>query len=184
MADSVDYGPLAALIGEWEGAEGLDVAPDPDGLEENPYYEHILFEAIGDVSNAETQTLAVLRYHQVVTRKADNQVFHNESGYYSWDASCNTVSQSLTIPRAVALVAGGQFTASSNGEVVIEVAAKVDDPDWGICQSPFMRDNAKTVAFEHKLIVNGDELSYTETTTVAIYGELVAHTDGNTLHKV
>ena len=184
MAAIIDYGPLQALIGEWEGGEGMDVAPDPDGKEENPFREHILFEAIGDVTNAETQTLAALRYHQVVTRKSDNQVFHNETGYYSWDAASRTISQSLTIPRALALLAGGSFTGDTAGEVVIEVAAKLGDADWGIVQSPFMRDNAKTVAFEHKLVVNGDTLVYSETTTVDIYGKTFAHTDGNTLQRI
>ena len=184
MTATVDYGPLAALIGEWEGAEGMDVAPEPDGSEENPYSDHILFEAIGDVTNAETQTLGVLRYHQVVTRKLDGQVFHNETGYYSWDPVSKTVSQSLTIPRALALLAGGSHDGSHEGEVVIEVAAKVGDLDWGIVQSPFMRDNAKTTAFEHRLVVNGDTLTYEETTTVDIYGKVFAHTDGNTLKRV
>lgn len=184
MSDTVNYGPLQALIGVWEGAEGLDVAPEPDGSEESPYSDHIVFEAIGDVTNAEIETLAVLRYHQIVTRKSDGQVFHNQTGYYTWDAVSKTVSQSLTIPRAVALLAGGKFTGSTDGEVVIEVAAKLGDADWGIVQSPFMRDNAKTVAFEHKLVVNGDTLVYDETTTLDIYGKTFAHTDGNTLKRV
>ena len=184
MTATVDYGPLAALIGEWEGAEGLDVAPEPDGVEENPYSDYIVFEAVGDVTNAETQTLGVLRYHQVVTRKRDGQVFHNETGYYSWDPVTKTVSQSLTIPRAVALLAGGTHDGSAAGEVVIEVAARLDDLDWGIVQSPFMRDNAKTTAFEHKIVVNGDSLSYEETTTVDIYGKVFAHTDTNRLSRV
>lgn len=184
MTATVDYGPLAALIGEWAGDEGMDVAPEPDGSEENPYSDTILFEAIGDVRNAETQTLGVLRYHQVVTRKLDGQIFHNETGYYSWDPESKTVSQSLTIPRALALLAGGSHDGSDEGRVVIEVAAKLGDPDWGIVQSPFMRDNAKTTAFEHKIVVNGDSLSYEETTTVEIYGKVFAHTDANRLRRV
>ena len=37
--DGVDYGPLAALVGTWKGAKGVDRAPEPDGEERNPYYE-------------------------------------------------------------------------------------------------------------------------------------------------
>ena len=40
----VDYGPLAGLIGTWKGDKGLDVSPEPDGKEENPFYETIVFE--------------------------------------------------------------------------------------------------------------------------------------------
>jgi hypothetical protein len=91
---------------------------------------------------------------------------------------------SFLYSRSLALLAGGKFTGSPEGEVVIEVAAKLGDPDWGIVQSPFMRDNAKTIAFEHKLVVNGDSLTYEETTTVDIYGKVFAHTDGNRLRRV
>jgi len=49
---AIDYGPLAGLIGRWKGDKGLDVAPAPGGREENPYWETLDFEAIGDVTNA------------------------------------------------------------------------------------------------------------------------------------
>ena len=49
MGESVDidYGPLQGLIGDWQGDKGLDVAPEPDGAENNPYYETVVFTAIG-----------------------------------------------------------------------------------------------------------------------------------------
>ena len=64
VIEGINYGPLACLVGTWKGDKGLDVAPEPDGKEENPYFETILFEAIGDVKNAGEQVLAALRYHQ------------------------------------------------------------------------------------------------------------------------
>ena len=70
MSDSVDYGPLACLVGVWKGSDGMDVAPEPDDDEHNPYYETLVFEAAGDVTNAEEQVLSVLRYHQEVRRKS------------------------------------------------------------------------------------------------------------------
>jgi len=53
-----DYGPLTDLIGTWKGNKGIDIAPEPDGIENNPYYETIIFEPIGDVTNAECGTRA------------------------------------------------------------------------------------------------------------------------------
>lgn len=73
MVDGINYGPLARLIGVWEGDKGVDKAPEPEGEERNLFYETILFEAIGDVTNAEVQTLAVLRYHQIVHRKSNGK---------------------------------------------------------------------------------------------------------------
>jgi len=58
--NDIDYGPLRALIGVWKGEKGIDVAPEPDGSENNPYYETMTFTAIGDVTNAESQVLAAI----------------------------------------------------------------------------------------------------------------------------
>ena len=51
----IDFGPLEDLIGVWEGGTGVDVAPEPDGTETNPYYETITYSAVGNVTNAESQ---------------------------------------------------------------------------------------------------------------------------------
>ena len=180
----VEYGPLAGLIGTWQGDRGMDVAPEPDGLEENPYYETMTFErAIGDVENAESQQLAAVHYRQIVRRKSDDEVFHDETGYWMWDAKACVVMHSLLIPRAVAVLAGGTWDDSEKNEdsVILEVAAKHDDPDWQIIQSPFMRDNARTIEFRHKITVGGGKLVYAETTTVDIYGKVFEHTDENEL---
>ncbi|HEB57067.1 MAG TPA: hypothetical protein ENI98_12350 [Gammaproteobacteria bacterium] len=56
---------------------------------------------------------------------------------------------------------------------------KLDDPDWIIVQSPFMRDKAKTTAFRHRITVTGNELAYSETTMLDIYGRSFEHTDKN-----
>jgi hypothetical protein len=184
MADDIDYGPIAGLIGSWKGDKGLDVSPEPDGREENPYWETIDFEAAGDVTNAESQTLAIVRYHQVVRRKSNDEVFHDQVGYWMWDAANHTVIHSLAIPRAVCVVAGGQFGGDATGPVVLEVAAKLGEDDWGIAQSPFMRDNAKTVAFRMKLTIDSDRIHYAETTVLDIYGKTFDHTDESALTRI
>jgi hypothetical protein len=183
---AIDYGPLTGLIGSWKGDKGMDVAPEPDGNEENPYWETLDFEAIGDVTNAESQTLAVLRYQQIVRRKSNDEVFHDQCGYWMWDAATQTVAHSLTIPRAVAVVAGGQYSApaDASGPVVLEVAADFGHSDWGIAQSPFMCAKAKTVEFRYRATLEGDRLHYAETTVVEIYGKTFDHTDENELVRV
>jgi hypothetical protein len=183
---AIDYGPLTGLIGSWKGDKGMDVAPEPDGTEENPYWETLDFEAIGDVTNAESQTLTVLRYQQVVRRKSNDEIFHDQCGYWMWDAATQTVAHSLAIPRAVCVVAGGRYSApaKASGPVVLEVAAKLGDADWGIAQSPFMRDKAKTVEFRYRATLEGDRLHYAETTVVDIYGKTFDHTDENELARV
>jgi len=182
LKGDVDYGPLACLVGTWEGDSGLDVAPEPDGEDREGYYETIIFEDCGDVDNAERQALAIVRYHQIVSKKKNDEVFHNESGYLTWDPAAQVVTQSFVIPRGVAVVAGGSGTMTSGG-CVIEVAAALDNDDYSITQAPFMRDHASTQSFTHRIEVNGDELSYHETTVVDIYGRIFDHTDTNTLKR-
>ena len=181
--DGIDYGPLAALIGVWKGDKGVDRAPEPDGEERNPYYETITFEAAGDVTNAESQTLSVVRYHQVVSRKSNDKVFHDQVGYWLWDPADDSIVETFTIPRAVAVVAAGKLAAPADlsQELVFDVAAQ----ETTIAQAAFMFKQAKTTAFTHRMTVQGDEMSYTESTILDIYDKRdYDHKDVNTLQRV
>lgn len=180
----IDYGPLAELLGTWEGDKGMDVAPEPDGAENNPFYETIIFTPVeDDVENAEQQELVAVHYRQVVRRKSDNKVFHDETGYWMWDATAGVVMHSLAIPRAVSLLAGGSYSGEKDedGRLVLEVSARHGSADWQIIESPFMRDNASTREFRHRVVVGDGRLSYSETTMVDIYGKVFEHTDSNEL---
>ena len=180
---TVNYGPLTGLIGVWKGDKGLDVAPEPDGAEKNPYRETITFTECGTVTNAGMQTLSVLHYHQIVVRKSDNEVFHNETGYWMWDTAEKTIMHSLTIPRGVCVLAGGRYDGRKDydGNVVLEVSAAVDNKEWCIVQSPFMQMKALTTDFRQKIVVGGGKMTYSETTMLNIYGKTFEHTDGNEL---
>jgi len=179
----IDYGPLRGLIGVWKGDKGLDVAPEPDGAENNPYFETITFTAIGDVSNAESQILAAVHYRQIVQRKSNDKVFHDETGYWMWDAGAGIIMQSLTIPRGVSVIAGGTHGGEKNtdGSIILAVSADLDDKNWQIIQSPFMQENARTTKFHHRITVGNGKLAYSETTMVEIYGKVFEHTDQNEL---
>ena len=90
---------------------------------------------------------------------------------------------SLTIPRAVSVLAGGIHNEEkqADGCIVLEVAANINDKNWQIIQSPFMHENARTTNFRHQITVGKSILSYSETTTVEIYGNVFEHTDQNEL---
>ncbi len=179
VIDEIDYGPLACLIGEWRGDDGMDVSPEDDGPDENPYYETIIFEACGDVDNVGTQFLSIVRYHQVVSRKSNDKVFHNETGYLTWDKDAASVTQSFSIPRGVTVVASGTGELVDGGALI-----KVAADESMISQTSFMQDNARTFGFTHEISVKGDVLSYKETTMVDIYGGEFEHTDENRLKRV
>ncbi len=185
IIDNIDYGPLASLVGKWRGSNGQDISPEPDGIEENPYSETITFEAIGNAKNAGSQTLAVVRYLQRVSRKSDGAVFHDQTGYWIWDNDSHTLMHSFSIPRGVCVLAGGQFDHSQlQGDALdLIVSAAKGHKDWGIIQSPFMLQKARTVSFDLRVTVTASELSYQQSIMLEIYGKQFEHTDSNTLNR-
>ena len=175
--------PLEALIGVWKGSEGIDIAPEPDGTDENPYYETITFSRTDELDNAETQELTAVQYRQVVQRKSNDKVFHDQSGYWIWEEETGLIMHSFSIPRGVCVLAGGgvQQAEGDANTLVFEVSASVDSEDWKIIESPFMRDNARTLSFRQKMTVSENKLVYSQTSVLDIYGRRFDHTDDNEL---
>lgn len=181
-SDVVNYGPLALLVGKWYGDRGMDVVPESDGIEKSPYFETIICEEAGDVTNAEQQVLSVIRYHQVVTRKSTNKVFHDQVGYWMWCEATGQVTHSLVIPRAVAVISEG-MASEANGIVTLTVQTLAGTN--AIAESTFMATKAKTTAFMLEMKVSNEELSYNQTTKLDIYGKHdIDHTDRNKLTRV
>ncbi len=186
QANETEYGPLGALIGVWTGDKGMDIAPEPDGPDENPFYETIEFTAVGGIDNADEQDLAAVWYRQIVRKQSDDRIFHDETGYWMWDPSDNTIMHSLTIPRGVSVLAGGTYAGQpdADGNIILNVAASLESDQWQIIQSPFMLKKARTTEFTQNLIVGGDTLKYVEVTTLNIYGKVFPHSDQNELRRV
>lgn len=168
MADE-NYGPLQGLIGTWKGDRGLDIAPEPDGVEESPYYEIITFEGAGDLSNAEKQKLLIVRYHQEVFRKSNDEQFHDQFGYLTWDPATDGITHTFIIPRGVGVVAEGSAEFSGD-KLTIKLDAPEAEASLYIAQSRFMNENARTVSFTQTLVLEGDKLTYDEHTILDIYG--------------
>lgn len=180
----IDYGPLAGLIGTWEGDKGTDVAPEDDGPETNQYTERMIFTGADDVDNAETQELVGVHYKLEAHRIRDGKHIHHQTGYWIWDAADDVIMHCFAIPRAVCVVAGGCYRKEDDGSITFEVMAGEGSPDWQIVQSPFMRDHALTTSFRQSLSVGPDLLSYQQTTLVDIYAfQNFEHTDENLLRR-
>ncbi len=184
MSEEIKQNPLIGLIGKWEGDKGTDLAPKPDEDEDNPYYETLVVEAVDmDISNAEEQELTAVRYRQTVHEKETDEMSHSETGFWIWDNNTNAIMCAFSIPRGVSLLCGGTCE-ETNGELSFNVSARADDPNWGIVQSPFMKEKARTLAFKRELKLSGNTLFYEQETTVEIYGKTFAHRDNNTLTRV
>lgn len=177
-------GPLAALAGVWEGDKGADVAPSDDrGTERNAYRERLTFEPFGPVNNHEQQ-LYGLRYATVAWRLGDAGLFHEETGYWLWDATEKQVLRCFLVPRGVTVLAGGTVEPAATS---FQIAADAGSDTYGICSNRFLDREFKTVRYELTVTLHGpDSFSYHEDTQLKMKGrgDLFHHTDSNRVTRV
>jgi len=184
IIDGIDYGPLAQLVGIWKGASGVDSAPD---VQANPditaFTDEIVFTVSGAAENAEEQNLVSIKYHHVVRKQENGLIFHDQIGHWIYEPSTQLIMHSLSIPRGVCVLAGGKYVEEGNTSL-FNVSAKQGDEDFGIIQSPFMLEKAKTTAFKIEMSIKDNILEYCETTSLHIYGKTFEHVDKSRLSKV
>lgn len=180
-----ELGPLAGLEGAWQGDAGTDTAPDDArvGQEINRYRERMSFEPTGLVANHE-QKLYGLRYATTAWRLGEDAAFHEELGYWLWDAEARQVLRCFMVPRGVTLIAGGTAEPEARS---FRLAAEVGSETYGICSNRFLDREFKTVRYElHFEKRDADTIHYREDSVLRIkgLGELFHHTDENTLTRV
>ena len=177
-------GPLADLVGVWEGDKGDDLAPSDDrGVENNKYRERLTLEHMGPVQNHE-QNLHVLRYATRAWRIGEQNTFHEELGYWSWEPETRHVMRCFLIPRGISLIAGGETTADARE---FRLTAEAGSCTYGICSNPFLDKEFKVVSYEVTVRIHGrDSFSYDQDTVIKMPGqkELFHHRDKNTLRRV
>jgi hypothetical protein len=184
MTDNAEWGPLAGLIGEWEGESGLDLSwHNVEGeLGETPYREKVSLKPFGPVDNG-TQSLYGLDYRMAAWRGTEENPFHTEVGYWLWDAAAGEVMRCFMVPRGSTLIAGG---TAAPGDKSFSLEAVVGSEVYGILSNKYLAEKARTKKYTCTVTINDDgSWSYDECTTYdhAIGGE-IAHTDRNTLHRV
>ncbi len=178
-------GPLAALAGVWEGTRGADVAPsEPErAVAKSDYRERLVLEPIGRVDNHE-QILYGLRYSTRAWRIGAKDSFHEETGYWLWDAEREVVLRCFIVPRGVSVVAGGSAKADAR---LFQLSAEAGSDVYGICSNAWLDAQFKTLRYTLSVTVHDDgSWSYEEDTVLRIAGqdELFHHTDANTLRRV
>jgi len=177
-------GPLASLAGVWEGDKGADVAPAGDrSTERNAFRERLTFEPFGPVNNHEQQ-LYGLRYSTVAWRLGEEAPFHEETGYWLWDASAKQVLRCFIVPRGVTVLAGGTVEPDAT---TFDISADAGSDTYGICSNKFLDREFKTVRYELSITVHDHEsFSYREDTQLKMKGQpnIFHHTDANTVKRV
>lgn len=181
-----NYGPLKFYIGKWasDAWTGENKAPDPSRREENTKFkQEMTFEPIGDVNNHE-QKLYALRYSTMAWEEGSEDPFHEEVGYFIWDAGNKQVLKSFIVPRGIAVNAGGTTEDESKD---FTVSAEAESETYGISSNLFLEKEFKSVRYDITFKqVDENTFSYDENTQIKIKGqdELFQHTEKNILKRV
>lgn len=180
-------GPLTPLVGEWEGNVGVDLSYHnvDDETAETTYFEKAWFKPI-PVSENGHQTLQGLNYEMTAWRHGEEAMdpFHDEVGYLLWEKATGQVMRCFAVPRGLAILAGGDARPDTT-ELVF--TADPGSPSYGLVQNKYLLERACTEAFTSTFTLNEDgTFSYVSDLQLrlAATGEVMHHTDRNTLHKV
>ncbi|HYP98932.1 MAG TPA: heme-binding beta-barrel domain-containing protein [Polyangiaceae bacterium] len=177
------WGPLAGLIGEWEGGDGLDVAfhNAKGALGETKYRERVTLDPFGPVDNG-AQRLYGLDYRMSAWRENEDSPFHTEIGYWLWDAELQHVMRCFMVPRGTAVLAGG---TAKGTDTSFSLEAHVGSEVCGILSNQYLASKARTTHYRCNVSVQGDSFSYDSCTTYThSVGGVISHTDRNTLRRI
>lgn len=179
-----EWGPLAGLVGEWEGEGGLDTAfaHAENKVKGTPYLEKCTLKPFGPVDNG-SQHLYGLDYKSAMWRESEENPFHTEVGYWLWDGATGEVLRGFVVPRGITVLAGGNAPADATE---FTLAASQSSAHYTIGENLYLAENASTISYEVTIVVGDGTWSYDETTMLRMneFDELFAHTDHNTLHRV
>ncbi len=180
-----EFGPLAALIGTWEGDQGVNVSYDYEKKDviTRTYKEKAVFNIVGDVDNG-TQKLWVIDYTTAAIPDDDpnGDVFHTELGYWLWDPQREEVMRCFMVPRGSTILAGGKSKADATS---FDMRAKAGELDFGVLSNPYLLSNAKCIEYTLSCSIEDGVWTYEEDTVLEqkATGNVVHHTDKNTLKK-
>jgi len=176
-------GPLAKLVGVWEGGQGVDISMVNDQEALTAFHERIVFEPLGPVNNG-PQALYGLRYAMNARRLGEKDAFHEEVGYWLWDSGHNQVLRCFMVPRGVLVNAGGDAEPNSTS---LHLSAEIGSETYGILSNKFLHDSHKTMKYILDVTIHDDEqFSYKEDTQLWMPAKetIFHHTDQNTLVKL
>ncbi len=178
-----NLGPLANLAGVWEGDEGVDTSPTSNGTEVTKYRERAVFTPMGPVVNG-PQVMYGLRYSTTAWPLGSEDPFHEELGYWLWDAKRNLVMRCFMVPRAVQVSAGATVQADATRFLM---KAEAGNNVFGILSNPFLHEFTNTERYECDVTIQAHgSFTYAEDTVLRIHGhdEVFHHTDENSLTRV
>lgn len=178
-----NLGPLRRLAGIWEGQRGVDVNPKADGPETRKYYERIEMQPIDPQANG-PQLFYGLRYHVHINTREEDITFHDQVGYWLYEAATGLILQTLAIPRGQIAIAAGH---AKPGDKKLVLKAERGQTEYGICSTTFLDLAFRTDSYQLTVDFHDDgSWSYVSDTMLMVKGrdEPFLHRDHNRLSKI
>ncbi|WP_332817819.1 FABP family protein [Sphingopyxis sp.] len=178
-----NLGPLRRLAGIWEGQRGVDINPKADGPETRQYYERIEMQPIDPQANG-PQLFYGLRYHLHINTREEDITFHDQVGYWLYEAATGLILQTLAIPRGQIAIAAGHAEPDAKKLVL---KAERGQTEYGICSTTFLDLAFRTDSYRISVDFHDDGTwSYVSDTTLIVKGqaEPFLHRDRNRLAKI
>ncbi|MGD0678847.1 MAG: heme-binding beta-barrel domain-containing protein [Polyangiaceae bacterium] len=178
-----NLGPLTGMAGIWKSAGGEDVHPTAGGPEPQAFIERYELQPIDPQTNG-PQLLYGLRYHTHIVKPDSVETFHDQVGYWLWEAATGTVFYTLCIPRAQIAMAVGHAASDAKA---FRLEAVRGSETHGIVSNPFLERAFKTLRVTIDVTIHRDGTwSYEQDTVMIIPGAAnpFHHTDRNTLRKI
>ena len=178
-----NLGPLRRLAGIWEGQRGVDINPKAEGPETRQYYERIEMQPIDPQANG-PQLFYGLRYHLHVNTREEDISFHDQVGYWLYEAATGLILQTLAIPRGQIAIAAGHAEPDAKK---LTLKATRGQTEYGICSTTFLELAFRTDSYEITVDFHDDGTwSYISDTTLIVKGqsEPFLHRDRNRLTKI
>jgi hypothetical protein len=178
-----NLGPLRRLAGIWEGQRGVDINPKADGPETRQYYERIEMQPIDPQANG-PQLFYGLRYHLHINTREEDITFHDQVGYWLYEAATGLILQTLAIPRGQIAIAAGHAEPDAKKLVL---KAERGQTEYGICSTTFLDLAFRTDSYRISVDFHDDGTwSYVSDTTLIVKGqsEPFLHRDRNRLVKI
>ncbi len=180
-----EWGPLAALIGDWAGEGGLDrsFSHSKNAVIDTPYTEKVSMKPFGPVDNG-SQHLYGLDYKSAMWRGNEENPFHTEVGYWLWDNATGEILRGFVVPRGITVLAGGTAVADAKQ---FAMRADLGGAQYSISENQYLTKHASSVSYEVTITINDDgSWSYAESTMLKMteFPDLLDHSDHNTMHRV
>ena len=178
-----NLGPLAPLAGKWEGENGIDISITQGAVKETHYREELTLDPLGPVNNT-GQVLYGLKYATTAWPLGQEAAFHQEVGYWLYDADAGLVMRCFMVPRGVMINAGGPVKPGARR---FDLTAEHGSATFGVLSNPVIERMAQTVRYILNVQVMDDgRFRYKEDTQLKFQhtGDVFHHTDENTLTKI